>query len=64
MSKMASQITGISIVYLTICSGADQRKYKNSVLLAFVKGINQWTVNSQHKWPVMRKMFPFDEIIM
>ena len=64
MSKMASQITGITIVYLTICLGADQRKHKNSVSLAFVKGIHQWTVNSQHKWPVMRKMFPFDEIIM
>ena len=26
MSMIASQITGISIVYSTICSGADQRK--------------------------------------
>ena len=28
MSPMASQITGISIVYPTVCSGADQRKHK------------------------------------
>ena len=26
MSAMASQITGIAIVYTTVCSGADQRK--------------------------------------
>ena len=32
---MASQITGISIVYLTICSGADQRKHQSSTSLAF-----------------------------
>ena len=30
MSMMASQITGVSIVYLAICSGSDQRKYQNS----------------------------------
>ena len=23
-----------------------------------------WPVNSPHKWPVTRKMFPFDEVIM
>ena len=26
MSAMASQITGVSILYSTVCSGADQRK--------------------------------------
>ena len=41
MSVMASQITGVSIVYSTVCSGADQRKHKNSVLLAFVMGIHR-----------------------
>ena len=34
MSAMASQITGVSIVYSTVCSGADQRKPQSSVLLA------------------------------
>ena len=29
----------------------------------FVWVINQWPVNSLHKGPVMRKMFPFDDII-
>ena len=28
MSAMASQITGVSTVCITVCSGADQRKYK------------------------------------
>ena len=37
MSEMASQITDISIIYTTVCSGADQRKHQSSVALAFVK---------------------------
>ena len=32
--------------------------------LAFVWGIHQWSVNSPHKWPATRKMFPFDDVIM
>ena len=32
--------------------------------LAFVRRIDQQLVNSPHKWPVTRKMFPFDDIIM
>ena len=31
---------------------------------AFVRGIHRWPVNSPHKWPVTRKMFPFDDVIM
>ena len=27
-------------------------------------GIHRWPVNSPHKWPVTRKMFPFDDVIM
>ena len=38
MSKMASQITGVSIVCSTVCSGADQRKHQSSASLAFVQG--------------------------
>ena len=55
MSAMASQITNLTIVYLTIYSGADQRKHQSSASLAFVRGIHRWTVNSPHKWPVTRK---------
>ena len=32
--------------------------------LAFVWGIHQWPVNSLHKGPVTREMFPFDAVIM
>ena len=61
---MASQITSLTIVYSTIYSEADQRKHQSSASLAFVWGIPQWLVNSPHKWPVTRKMFSFDDIIM
>ena len=33
MSAMASQITGVSMVCSTVCSGVDRRKYKSSVSL-------------------------------
>ena len=64
MGAMASQITSLTIVYLTVYSGADQRKLQSSASLAFVRGIHRRPVNSPHKWPVMRKMFPFDDVIM
>ena len=32
--------------------------------LAFVRGIYRWPVNSPHKGPATRKMFPFDDVIM
>ena len=32
--------------------------------LASVWGFHQRPVNSPHKWPVTRKMFPFDDVIM
>ena len=64
MSAMASQITSLMTVYWTVYSGADWRKHQSSVLLAFVRWIHRWPVNSPHKGPVTRKMFPFDDVIM
>ena len=64
MSPMASQITGVSIVYSTVCSGADQRKHQRSASLAIVRGIQRWPVISPHKGPVTRKMFPLDDVTM
>ena len=64
MGAMASQISNLTIVYWTIYSGADQRKYQSSTSLAFVRGIHGWPVNSPHKGPVAWKMFPFDDVIM
>ena len=64
MGTIASQITSLTIVYSIVYSDADQRKHQSSASLAFVRGIHRGPVNSPHKWPVARKMFPFDDVIM
>ena len=56
MGTMTSQTTSLLIVYSTFYSDADQRKCQSSTSPAFV--------NSPPKWPVTRKMFPFDDVIM
>ena len=38
MDTMASQITSLAIVYLTVYSGADQRKHQSSALRALCVG--------------------------
>ena len=60
---MASQITSVSIVAGPFVQA--QIKYNITApchCLAFVRGIH--LVNSPHKGPVTRKMFPFDDVIM
>ena len=64
MDPIASQITSLTIVYSTVYSGTDQSKHQSSASPAFVWGIHRGPVNSPHKWPVTRKMFPFDDVIM
>ena len=64
MSMMASQFTSPTIVYATVYSATYQRKLRSSMPLAFVRGIHQWLVNSPHKGPVTRTMFPFYDVIM
>ena len=64
MGTIASQITSFTIVYTTVYSSTDQRKYQSSASLAFVRGIHRGPVNSPHKGPVTRKMIPFDDVIM
>ena len=64
MGAIASQITSLTIVYSTVYSDADQRKHQSSASLAFVRVIHRWPVNYPHKWPVTRKMFPLDDVIM
>ena len=61
---IASKIISLTIVYSTDYSDADQTKHQSSTSLAFVRGIHPGPVNSPHKWPVTRKMFPFDDVIM
>ena len=64
MGAMASRITSLTIVYSTVYSVADQSKHQRSASLAFAWGIHRGQVNSPHKWPVTRKMFLFDDVIM
>ena len=64
MGSITSQITSLTIVYSIVHSDADQRKHQSSASLAFVRGIHRVPVNSPHKWPVTRKMLPFDDVIM
>ena len=64
MGTIASQITSLTIVYSIVYLAADQRKQQSSASLAFVRAIHRGPVNSPHKWPVTRKMFPFDDVIM
>ena len=65
MDTMASQITNLTSIYSAVyISGADHRKHQSSASLAFVRGIHRSPVNSPHKEPVMRKMFPFDDVVM
>ena len=54
---------GVTFVYSTVYSGTDERIHQSSVSLDFGRGIHWWPVNSPHKGPVTRKMFPFDDAI-
>ena len=64
MSAMASQITSLTMIYSTVYSGAGQKEHQSSASLAFVQGIHRWPMNSPREWPVTRKIFPFDDVIM
>ena len=64
MISIASQITSLKMDYLSVYSGANQIKHQSSASLAFVRGIHRRPVNSLHKGPATRKMFPFDDVIM
>ena len=44
--------------------GRRSKKTSKLASLAFVQGIHRGPVNSPHKGPVTRKMFPFDDVIM
>ena len=64
MTMLASQITSLTVVYSIVYSGVNQRKHQSSASLAFVREIHRGPVNFPYKWPVTRKMFPFDDVIM
>ena len=64
MTMLASQITSLTVVYSIVYSGVNQRKHQSSASLAIVRELHRGPVNFPHKWPVTRKMFPFDDVIM
>ena len=62
MSAITSQISSLTIVYLTVRSA--QRKHQSYTSLASVRAIHRWPVNSPRKGLVTRKMFTFDDVII
>ena len=64
MGDISSQVTSLAIVHSTVYSGTNQRKHQSSASLAFVRGNHRRPVNSPHKWPATRKIFPFDDVVL
>ena len=64
MSTMASQITGVGIVYSTVVQVRVQGKHQSSTSLALIREIHRSPLDSHHSGPVMRKMFPFGDVII
>ena len=52
MITMASQITGLTVVYSTVYSDADQRKHQSSASLAFV-----WGIHRRGEFPAQRASY-------
>ena len=64
IGAITSQITSLTIVFSTVYLDIDQRKHQKLRVTGLVRGIHRRPVNSPHKWPVTREMFPFDDVIM
>ena len=64
MTTIASQITSSPLFTQPFIRAQIKKKHHSSASLAFVRGIHRGPGTSPHKWPVTRKMFPFDDVIM
>ena len=64
MGAIASQITSPTIFYSTDYSDAEQRKRQTPRHWPLCGEFLPGTGEFPHKWPVTRKMFPFDDVIM
>ena len=64
MSAMASQITGISIIFSTFFQAQIKENIKVLAVTGFCEGTSPVTGGFPHKGPLTRKMFPFDDVIM
>ena len=64
MSSIASQITSLTIVYSTGLFGCRSKNTSKLRVTGLCAGNSPGTGELPHKWPVTRKMFPFDDVIM
>ena len=64
MSVMASQITSFTTVYSTVYPRRRSKKTSMFRITGLCVGNSPATGEFPHKWPVTRKMFPFDDFIM
>ena len=62
MAAMASKFTGASIVYSTVCTDADQRKYQS------VTGLSEGISPVTGRFPTQRaskaEKFPIDDVFL
>ena len=63
MSAVASQFAGFSIVCSSYVQAQSEENSKLRVT-GLCEGNPPGTSGFPHKWPVTRKMFPFDDVIM
>ena len=64
MTTMASQITSLTGCLLNLLFGPRSKKTSKLRVTGLCVGNSPGSVNSPHKGPVTRKMFPFDDVIM
>ena len=64
MNAIVCQITASRFFTQALIQAHIKEKNQSFASLALVRGIHRWPVNSPHKGPVTRKMFPFDDLIM
>ena len=64
MGAMASQSSDSRFFTQTFIQTQMRKNIKAPRHWPLCGGIHWWPVNSPHKWPVARKLFPFDDVIM
>ena len=69
ISQWGSTVLGDSTLWPHYCLlnrlfGCRSKKTSKLRVTGLCAGNSPWPVNSPHKWPVTRKKFPFDDVIM
>ena len=63
-SFSSTTVDHMCLIYWTVCSSADQKKTSKLRVTGLCEGNSLVTGEFPTQRPVMRKMFPFDDIIM